>query len=212
VSLAQVREALNDTLKKEVRRRILEDGVRPDGRKLPLPSARWPPKWTWCRACTGRVCSARADAGAQACARSARRATASRSTGCTPKTPSGTCTTTTSALQHGRDVDCCAAPSAANRAWRAGRDGSALGHPAGGQVPLHDPCGERSDVVQRQHEHGERLRQHAGADGNGVPISRPVAGYCDGPDQRGRALRRPDRHPGHRRSPGRHGLQSGGDG
>jgi polyribonucleotide nucleotidyltransferase len=32
VSLAQVREALNDTLKKEVRRRILEDGVRPDGR------------------------------------------------------------------------------------------------------------------------------------------------------------------------------------
>jgi len=32
VSLAQVREALNDTLKKEVRRRILEDGIRPDGR------------------------------------------------------------------------------------------------------------------------------------------------------------------------------------
>jgi polyribonucleotide nucleotidyltransferase len=32
VSLKEVREALNDTLKKEVRRRILEDGVRPDGR------------------------------------------------------------------------------------------------------------------------------------------------------------------------------------
>src|SRR5690606_13222097 len=32
VSLKQVREALNDTLKKEVRRRILEDGIRPDGR------------------------------------------------------------------------------------------------------------------------------------------------------------------------------------
>lgn len=32
VSLSEVREALNDTLKKEVRRRILEDGVRPDGR------------------------------------------------------------------------------------------------------------------------------------------------------------------------------------
>jgi polyribonucleotide nucleotidyltransferase len=32
VSLAEVREALNETLKKEVRRRILEDGIRPDGR------------------------------------------------------------------------------------------------------------------------------------------------------------------------------------
>ncbi len=32
ISLKQVREALNDTLKKEVRRRILEDGIRPDGR------------------------------------------------------------------------------------------------------------------------------------------------------------------------------------
>ena len=32
VSLKDVREALNDTLKKEVRRRIIEDGVRPDGR------------------------------------------------------------------------------------------------------------------------------------------------------------------------------------
>jgi polyribonucleotide nucleotidyltransferase len=32
ISLAQVSEALNDTLKKEVRRRILEEGVRPDGR------------------------------------------------------------------------------------------------------------------------------------------------------------------------------------
>jgi polyribonucleotide nucleotidyltransferase len=32
VNLGDVREALNDTLKKEVRRRILEDGVRPDGR------------------------------------------------------------------------------------------------------------------------------------------------------------------------------------
>jgi polyribonucleotide nucleotidyltransferase len=32
VNLGDVREALNDTLKKEVRRRILEDGIRPDGR------------------------------------------------------------------------------------------------------------------------------------------------------------------------------------
>jgi polyribonucleotide nucleotidyltransferase len=32
ISLAQVNEALSDTLKKEVRRRILEEGVRPDGR------------------------------------------------------------------------------------------------------------------------------------------------------------------------------------
>ncbi|NLX10667.1 MAG: polyribonucleotide nucleotidyltransferase [Chloroflexi bacterium] len=32
VSLAAVRDALNDTLKKEVRRRIIEDGIRPDGR------------------------------------------------------------------------------------------------------------------------------------------------------------------------------------
>jgi polyribonucleotide nucleotidyltransferase len=32
ISLAQVSEALNDTLKKEVRRRILDEGVRPDGR------------------------------------------------------------------------------------------------------------------------------------------------------------------------------------
>ncbi len=32
VNLKDVREALNETLKKEVRRRILEDGIRPDGR------------------------------------------------------------------------------------------------------------------------------------------------------------------------------------
>jgi polyribonucleotide nucleotidyltransferase len=32
VNLGDVREALNDTVKKEVRRRILEEGVRPDGR------------------------------------------------------------------------------------------------------------------------------------------------------------------------------------
>ncbi len=32
VSLKDVREALNESIKKEVRRRILEDGVRPDGR------------------------------------------------------------------------------------------------------------------------------------------------------------------------------------
>jgi polyribonucleotide nucleotidyltransferase len=32
ISLTQVSEALNDTLKKEVRRRILDEGVRPDGR------------------------------------------------------------------------------------------------------------------------------------------------------------------------------------
>jgi len=32
INLADVRDALNDTLKKEVRRRILEDGIRPDGR------------------------------------------------------------------------------------------------------------------------------------------------------------------------------------
>ncbi len=32
VSLSDVREALNETLKKEVRRRILEEGIRPDGR------------------------------------------------------------------------------------------------------------------------------------------------------------------------------------
>ena len=41
----------------------------------------------------------------------------------------------------------------------------------------------------------------------GVPIKAPGGGHRHGPDQRGRPVRRPDRHPGHGRSPGRHGLQ-----
>ena len=41
----------------------------------------------------------------------------------------------------------------------------------------------------------------------GVPIKAPVGGHRDGPRQGGRRLRDPDRHPGRRGPPRRHGLQ-----
>ena len=58
--------------------------------------------------------------------------------------------------------------------------------------------------------HGQRLRHLPGADGRGHPGQGAGGRHRHGPgDQRRRAVRHPERHPGHRGLPGRHGLQGG---
>jgi polyribonucleotide nucleotidyltransferase len=57
----------------------------------------------------------------------------------------------------------CAAPNAADRPWRAGRTGIGSGDPR--RLSLHAPSGQRSAQLQRLDQHGVSLRQHPGVDG-----------------------------------------------
>ena len=78
-----------------------------------------------------------------------------------------------------------------------------------GRVPLHDARGLGNHRVQRLLVDGFGLRRLPVADGRRRADEGPRGRHRHGPDQGRQPLRRADRHPGRRRSPGRHGLQGG---
>ena len=76
-----------------------------------------------------------------------------------------------------------------------------------GRVPLHHPRRLGDHRVQRLLLDGHGLRRLAGADGRGRAADAAGRRHRHGPDQGGRALCGPLRHPGRRGPPRRHGLQ-----
>ena len=88
-------------------------------------------------------------------------------------------------------------------AWRATRPLL----PTKDAVPLHDPGRLRDHREQRLLVDGHRLRHLAGAHGCGRAAAAFGRRHRHGPDQGGRPLRRPVRHPRRRGPSGRHGLQ-----
>ena len=162
-----MREALNDTLKKEVRRRILEDGVRPDGRD-----------YTDIRPLAAEVDVVPRVHGSGLFKRGQTQVLSI----CTLGTPrdsqplDGLYPEDTKRYMHHYNFP----PFSTGETWMLrGPKRREIGHgalaenalraddPAGRRIPLHHPRRQRSDVVQRQHQHGERLRQHPVADGGG---------------------------------------------
>ena len=88
------------------------------------------------------------------------------------------------------------------------------GHPSAAsglrRLPVHDSDRLRHPRIERVVFDGFCLRRLAGAHGRGRTHQGRVCGCCHGLDQGGRRRRHPDRHPGARRRPGGHGLQDRG--
>ncbi len=112
------------------------------------------------------------------------------------------------ALLHGRGQASARPEPPRGRARRAGRARPRAGHPRRGDLPLHHPRRLRGAVLQRLHLDGLGLRLDAGADGCRCADQGARGRRGHGPHhRRDRPLPNPDRHPGHRRPPRRHGLQ-----
>jgi polyribonucleotide nucleotidyltransferase len=79
--------------------------------------------------------------------------------------------------------------------------------PPENEFPLHHAAGVGGVVIQRLDLDGLGLRIHAGADGYRGADQSAGGRSRHGPDQgRRRPVHRPDRHPGHGGSPGRYGF------
>jgi polyribonucleotide nucleotidyltransferase len=162
VNLNRVKSAFEEVLYQEVRRRILEDGVRPDGRDYTtirtLSASRRGSARAWFRSV-----QARADTGDDH--RHARHA--ARRAGNRDSQPGRKQALPASlqlpALQHGRNLAAARTKTARDRSRRAGGSGAAGDDPGRGRIPVHDSPRERGLKLQRQHVDGKRLRQHAGA-------------------------------------------------
>ncbi len=78
-----------------------------------------------------------------------------------------------------------------------------------GRIPLHHPRGVGNHRIERFLVDGFGVRRLPVDDGRGRAHEGARGRYRHGPDQGRQQVCRADRHPGRRRSPGRHGLQGG---
>ena len=202
-----VKKAAEAIYKDLVRRKIAVDKRRPDGRgaeeirTVTCEVGVSPAHRTVRRSSRGaRPRSCR-------CSRSAPPRRASGSTTSHWRPSAATCTTTISRPTRSGRRASCAARAARHRPRRACPAGARADDPVAGGLPVHDSDRLRDAGVERLVVDGLGLRLDPCVPGRGRPDQGAGRRDRHGPGQGGRRLRDPDRHPGRRGPPGRHGLQ-----
>ena len=202
--MAEVGDALYGLQKEVMRRHIIDEGVRPDGRKLTEVRP------IWCE--TGILPRPH---GSAVFTRGQTQVLTTVTLGAMGDVQilDGISPEESKRYMHRRSQAPAQPGPPRNRPRRAGGARAGADDPLGRGVPLRAAPGERGYVLQRFHLAGFRLRLYAGVDGRGRADQAPGGWRGHGPDQgcgKHRQGRSAHGYPGPGRFPGRYGLQGRG--